>query len=214
MRDDFSGSTKELVAKRVGYRCSNLGCRQPTSGPQEDAAKVVNIGVAAHITAASPDGPRHEPGMTVAERASASNAIWLCQSCAKLVDNDPLRYPVAVLREWKLRAESLAARELEERSSPGADTPFTRLEGLMPALLSEMREDLAQHPLRREFVLLKRAWVYWASGTEFLYYFDDHQELESKVRILENEGLVHDITSKNVSRYRVSERLARYLGAP
>src|SRR5437899_8109263 len=56
MRDEFSVGTKELLAKRVGYRCSNPECRQPTSGPQEDPAKVVNIGVAAHITAASPDG--------------------------------------------------------------------------------------------------------------------------------------------------------------
>lgn len=214
MRDDFSAAVKELLAKRVAFRCSNAGCRQATSGPQEDPAKVINIGVAAHITAASADGPRYDPAMTAEERGSASNGLWLCQSCAKLVDNDPIRYAVDTLRQWKEQAEAVAARELEQRLSLDTDGPFTRLERLMPELLAEMRQDLASHPLRREFVLLKRAWSYWAGGTEFMYYFEDHPDLQSKASILENEGLVQDITSKNVQRYRISERLARYLGAP
>jgi hypothetical protein len=33
MRDDFTQSTKELLARRVNLRCSNPGCRKPTSGP-------------------------------------------------------------------------------------------------------------------------------------------------------------------------------------
>ena len=60
MRDDFQTQTKELLAKRVGYRCSNPGCRQPTSGPHDDPNRAISVGVAAHITAASPGGPRHD----------------------------------------------------------------------------------------------------------------------------------------------------------
>jgi len=58
MCDDFPMSIKDVLAKRVGLRCSNPDCRQLTSGPQEDPANATNIGVASHITAASPDGPR------------------------------------------------------------------------------------------------------------------------------------------------------------
>jgi len=47
MRDDFQTQTKELLAKRVGNRCSNPGCRQPTSGPHDDPNRAVNLGVAA-----------------------------------------------------------------------------------------------------------------------------------------------------------------------
>ena len=36
------------------------------------------------------------------------NGIWLCQNCAKLVDNDPIRYTADVLRGWKASAESEA----------------------------------------------------------------------------------------------------------
>ncbi len=57
MRDEFAIAVKDTLAKRVGFRCSNPGCRKPTSGPQEDPSKSVNVGVAAHITAAASDGP-------------------------------------------------------------------------------------------------------------------------------------------------------------
>jgi len=53
MRDDFSEEVKRIVASRVGYRCSNPDCRAPTSGPQIDIKKSLNVGVAAHITGAS-----------------------------------------------------------------------------------------------------------------------------------------------------------------
>src|SRR5436309_10811670 len=98
--DEFPASTKDLLAKRVGYRCSNPACKQLTSGPQEDPLGSINVGVAAHVTAASPEGPRYNPTLTPEQRRSPENGIWLCQNCAKLVDNDPNRYTVHVLNEW------------------------------------------------------------------------------------------------------------------
>ena len=56
MRDDFSAKTKEILAKRVTYKCSNPECKKPTIGPNSDPNKTVLIGVAAHITAASVGG--------------------------------------------------------------------------------------------------------------------------------------------------------------
>ena len=216
MRDEFSATTKDLLAKRVGFKCSNPGCRQPTSGPQADPAGAVNIGVAAHITAASPDGPRYDASLTPSQRSSAENGIWLCQTDGKLVDSDPTRYTVERLREWKVIAEASAARELEQRLRRNPETAevFERMEHLMPALLAEMRQDLAAYPLRREFVVMQRSWMYWAKGNELFYYYDDHPDLDDKLRILENEGLVRDITYNNARRYVLSERLAEYLGAP
>src|SRR3990172_9122164 len=53
VRDDFPAGVKDELAKRVSYLCSNPRCRQPTSGPQSSPSGTVNIGVAAHITAAA-----------------------------------------------------------------------------------------------------------------------------------------------------------------
>lgn len=137
MRDDFPLPVKETLAKRVSFRCSNPGCRQPTSGPQEDPTKAINLGVAAHITAASPDGPRYDPALTADARTSAVNGIWLCQSCGKLVDNDAQRYTVAVLQRWKTISEAAALRTLELKGDLGDDDEliFLRLEQRMPDLL-------------------------------------------------------------------------------
>ncbi len=216
MRDDFSAKTKDLLARRVGFRCSNPGCRQLTVGPQVDPSGAVNVGVAAHITAASPVGPRYDSTLTREQRAAPENGIWLCQTDGKLVDNDRVRHTVEKLRGWKEWAEAAAARELEQRLRrfPDRSAVFERMEQLMPGLVAEMRQDLAEHPLKREFVVLKRSWRYWAKGNELVYYYDDHPDLDDKLRILENEGLVQEITYNNTKRFVLSEELADYLGAP
>jgi tetratricopeptide (TPR) repeat protein len=112
VRDEFSGRVKTVLAQRAAGRCSNPACGAVTSGPGLDPDEAVNVGVAAHITAASSRGPRYDPGLTPAERRAASNGIWLCQSCAKLIDSDLTRYTVAALRRWKASAEGQAAAML------------------------------------------------------------------------------------------------------
>ena len=112
IRDDFSDAIKRTVADRVGRVCSNLECRAPTSGPQIDPSGVLNVGVAAHITAASAGGPRYDAALSAEERCSVANAIWLCQNCGKLVDNDPTRYTVDLLRAWKTIAEDRARNKI------------------------------------------------------------------------------------------------------
>lgn len=116
MRDDFDEKTKQILARRVGYRCSNPNCRKLTSGPQEDPAKAINIGVAAHITAASPGGPRFDSTLSPVERKSPDNGIWLCQNCAKLIDSDEKRYSVALLKEWKKLSEQAALLDMENNT--------------------------------------------------------------------------------------------------
>jgi hypothetical protein len=117
-RDDFKADIKDTLAKRVGMRCSNPNCRQPTSGPQEDPSKVLNVGVAAHITAAASNGPRYDLKLSVEERRSPENGIWLCQNCGKLVDNDAKRYSADLLSRWKRLSEEAARLEIE---SPNED---------------------------------------------------------------------------------------------
>src|SRR6266487_5771878 len=60
MRDDFSQNTKDVLFKRARARCSNPECRRETCEAHSEEDKAVNIGFAAHITAASPEGPRYE----------------------------------------------------------------------------------------------------------------------------------------------------------
>jgi hypothetical protein len=112
-RDDFTKPTKETLAKRVRYRCSNPNCPTPaTLGPGSEQDATINLGVAAHITAASEGGPRFDSSLSPQERRSSRNGIWLCQNCAKRIDSDEANYPVPLLLEWKQWAERRAFAEL------------------------------------------------------------------------------------------------------
>jgi hypothetical protein len=116
-RDEFPEEVKRALANRASHVCSNPRCMGPTSGPQEDPAKALNIGVAPHITAASPGGARYDDSLTPEQRKDARNGIWLCQNCAKLVDNDESQFPVEHLRAWKVM------REVEARMNIGQTAP-------------------------------------------------------------------------------------------
>lgn len=119
MNDNFPEQVKRALASRVGNICSNPDCRALTSGPQDDPTKSVNLGVAAHITAASPGGPRYDAGLLAEERSGAPNGVWLCQNCAKLIDNDPLQFSVELLKAWKTIAEDNARKRLGKTAGPG-----------------------------------------------------------------------------------------------
>lgn len=105
MRDNFSNITKDILAKRVGFKCSNPNCQKATVGAYTIGDKAINIGVAAHIIAASKGGPRYCEEMDSEERKSIKNGIWLCQNCAKLIDTDTEKYSTNELLSWKSRAE-------------------------------------------------------------------------------------------------------------
>jgi len=114
MRDDFSQATKDSLANRVGWKCSNPNCRKVTRGAGTEKTSVINIGVASHITAASEGGPRYDENIPAQERKSFENGIWLCQSCSKLIDSDETRYTVGKLKKWREISEQMAVLELEE----------------------------------------------------------------------------------------------------
>ena len=120
-RDEFGQGVKSIIARRAGFRCSKPDCRALTVGPSERHSDAIsNVGVASHITAASAGGPRFDPRISSEERRSTFNGIWLCQTHAKAIDDDPAKYSVEVLRAWKHVAEDDAQAMLGRPVSPQA----------------------------------------------------------------------------------------------
>lgn len=162
-RDDFPAGVKRKLAERVCLRCSRPDCRKPTSGPfSSDPSKAINVGKAAHITAASAGGMRYDPTLTSTQRGSINNGIWLCAFDADLVDKDEKTYPTSLLYEWKTAAEELAALEafapgtavqprgasvltdedrefLRSLALPEEDTPEKVFEGLLIAAKADVQ---------------------------------------------------------------------------
>jgi hypothetical protein len=108
------------------------------------------------------------------------------------------------------QAKSETKNLLDGSPSSKSDS-FAKVEKLIPDLLAEIRADLADHRLFREFVLLEKGSVYNHRENYLVYYFEDHPELENQVRILENHGFVKNTKYNNVARYVMSEELAEYL---
>lgn len=211
MRDDFSKSTKDILSKRVGLKCSNPDCRCLTAGPNSDPEKSTNVGVAAHICAASINGPRFDSSMSQSERQSPTNGIWLCQTCSKLVDSDIHRFTVELLMRWKTEAEIDALNQLNKK--PSSQRNYQAIIDKMPDLIFEMRQDLKGNPLAREFVLLKKGWCYNSPEEKVVlcYYYDEHEALENKIQILMNNNLVKEITFNQVKRYLFTEEFVTVL---
>ena len=120
MRDDFTLKTIDVLAKRVGFICSNPECKMVTIGPNSEKHNSTSIGVAAHISAASAGGPRYDSSLTGEERQDIDNAIWLCQSCSRLIDHDTIKYTIELLKKWKINAEQEASEKLNRQLSRGA----------------------------------------------------------------------------------------------
>ena len=92
---------KIFLYVRSGGRCEFDGCNRyliehhltKTDG---------NFAQMAHIWAFSPGGPRGNGGIVDNQALHAlSNLILLCPECHKLVDDNPRKYPVEVLKKFK-----------------------------------------------------------------------------------------------------------------
>ncbi len=120
-RDDFPLDVKRALAARAGHRCSV--CQKPTSGPSTDPASALSDGIAAHITAAAPNGPRFYPSLSSEQRRSAENGIWACTQHGRGIDSDSSAFSVELLRGLKGIREESAQREFQTGSvSPPDDS--------------------------------------------------------------------------------------------
>ena len=121
-RDNFSSETLRKLAGRAGYMCSVQGCQRLTVGPSDDRMSgLTNVGVGAHITAASTKGPRFDKDLTPEQRADVSNGIWTCQIHGKDIDDNTSRYTVDELKRMKDQHEDWVYRRLSNGPSQVRD---------------------------------------------------------------------------------------------
>ena len=105
-RDNFTQDTVNKLRRRAGNICSNPDCYKQTLEPQiTNEEKTTDTGIAAHICAASENGPRYDKAMSEKDRKHISNAVWLCSHCATKIDREAAAYSVTLLKQWKKIAE-------------------------------------------------------------------------------------------------------------
>ncbi len=106
MNGEFLESTKRVLAKRAGEKCSL--CTKATSKPHSSIDSIfVNLGEAAHIKGnKAGKHTRFDSSMSNDERSDICNGIWLCVLCHKEIDSDSNKYTVSFLQELKRKHEN------------------------------------------------------------------------------------------------------------
>ncbi|MEZ8368876.1 hypothetical protein AB6C94_05480 [Vibrio splendidus] len=118
-RHNFTQSVIQQMRDAVANFCSQPDCRVLTIAAKLDnESNKANVGVAAHICAAAPGGPRYDVNQTEVQRKNINNGIWLCYNCSRLIDIDEDAYPVEVLHKWKQEAQTLARVNLGKSMLP------------------------------------------------------------------------------------------------
>ncbi len=83
----------------------------------------------------------------------------------------------------------------------------------MPALITDIKKDLSKegNNLIRELFIMSDHWQLNPANLCFVYYFEEHENLQGKMHVLENYRFVIDITSTNVKKYRLTEEFVDLL---
>jgi tetratricopeptide (TPR) repeat protein len=148
-RDNFTQAVKTAVALRVHHQCCFPACGVATVGPSANSKMgVAIVGVAAHITAAAPGGPRYDPSLTPEQRSSIDNAIWLCATHGTLIDRDDTRFPTDLLKQWK--------SDREQATQQGLGSPIGVNTEKHDAEIDEARTLLRARDFETAKILLER----------------------------------------------------------
>jgi hypothetical protein len=142
-RDEFSRPTKRAIERQARSHCANPACRRLTNAATSDGAGEINIGVASHICAAAPGGPRYDESMTPEQRVSVENGIWLCQDHAHAVDAPDSKFTVQELREWKRLTDEDSWRSIMENVPYGPGMRSPTPDALRDRLRAAATADLA-----------------------------------------------------------------------
>lgn len=108
----------------------------------------------------------------------------------------------------KVLADGWTDRRRRKHERSVGDERWARVEAAMPALIQEIRADLAANELVREFVPLPHSGVSFTHGAtkRFEYFESDHQDLAGKLAMLENLKYITDVRIRPRDPiYRMSE---------
>jgi hypothetical protein len=113
--------------------CSNPLCRSLTVKADFTDITQVRSGKSCHIHSVGPGGPRYKSGMSDRECASFENGIWLCDKCAREIDDNKSQYSAETLRIWKKEAEDYVSELVTQ------DSRLRQLQTMMQTVLTDLR---------------------------------------------------------------------------
>lgn len=204
--------TRKLLWGRSGESCAKCRRKLIIDATSSDDESI--IGEECHIISNRPSGPRYDPDFPESKLDSYENIIILCRDHHKEVDDQPNTFTTEYLHIMKKEHEKWVSEQLDQgritvdnQISRLYFEKFRKVNQSMPELIAEIKDDLSRegNQLVREFFIVGKQWCLNVSYKCFCYYFEDHDELQNKIHVLDNCGFVTDITTGKAKKYRMTE---------
>ncbi|WP_374334344.1 HNH endonuclease [Leeia sp.] len=175
-KNGFSASVLREIAQSAMYICANPSCLCFTGYPTTKG-NARSIAEGAHILPAGKKGPRADaivdnPAINL---SSAENGIWLCNICHKKIDDDPVKYSVDTLFDWKERHKEVI------RGLVGLD---------LEAAIGSLKNERRYHQEVQEFVS-------FLEGRRVLY---EGLDQEFPPRVLDSLNLIRERLTQTRAR--------------
>lgn len=216
----ITDKTRKLLWGRSGSHCAFCRSELIMDATPQDNESVV--GEECHIISGKPNGPRYNPEFPIDEIDSYPNLILLCRIHHKIIDDQPETFTTDILRQLKANHERYVKETLELASSheslsmaKSIEAKFLKVKSSMPELVAGMKNDLTKegNNFIRELFIISNQWTLNVANPCFVYYFEEHENLQGKIHILENYGFVIDVTPTptSVKKYRLTEEFVELL---
>lgn len=214
----INNKTRKLLWGRSGNLCALCRSKLIMDATPQDSESVV--GEECHIISGKPNGPRYNHEFRIDKIDSYSNLILLCGIHHKIIDDHPEKYTAEFLLQLKAGHERRIKETLKSVSSyeslsmaKSIEAKFMKVKSLMPELIADIKKGLTKegYELTRELFITSNRFVLNVENPYFVYYFEEHKNLQGKMHILENYRFVIDMTSTNVKKYRLTEEFVDLL---
>lgn len=104
-------------------------------------------------------------------------------------------------------ADKYTDRRRESESTSESLKSFRRMKTNMPDLIAAMKKDFSTDgfSLVREFFVLEGGGILNTKGKTISYQGNEIPDLTEKIKMLEHEGFIEDVTPGNAPKYRMTE---------
>ena len=113
----------------------------------------------------------------------------------------------------KYFADKFTDQRRKAESTGQLKQEFLNIKRQMPELIKEFKNDLskADQKFIREFFVLENHKVVLGGSEKhrLIYYEEEHPNLRGKIDILENQGFLTDVRTRNVPIYRMTEEFVQ-----
>jgi hypothetical protein len=91
---------------------------------------------------------------------------------------------------------------------------FEAVRRQIPDLIADLRGEIVEHPLIRDFLIVPNKDCMFGSDTPaFFYYETEYPEAAQQTRLLAAHGYVEDIQTGHFAKYRITESFVEHLRA-